>query len=293
MGITKRYQSFEIEEREGEHKFIHTFDPPKGIVCSHFPVLSWANGCAYTCAYCYLFLTLRMQKRITVWTNYYKMEAQIKAWMKKAPKGAYLNAGELADSLGLLEYSLFMLETVLPTIEGTDFGLYTLTKSNGSILKNFKPMNNVVVGFSVNANKVARAYETDAPLPWERLNGAEELKELGWRIRIRLDPMLPINGWKDHYWDIIQRINELEPEKVTIGSLRFNPLLPRFCPPSDIWDYASEREAGNKLRVDEKTTAEMYQFALDNLKHGTVALCKESPALWKKLRMGRLDCVCL
>lgn len=60
----------DIEVRPGKHRWIHYFKPPKGIVCHRFPVFSWANGCPYSCAYCYLRQTLhRQQSKMVVWTN--------------------------------------------------------------------------------------------------------------------------------------------------------------------------------------------------------------------------------
>lgn len=185
--------NFKVEERPGKHRFIHDFKPPKGLVCAPFPVFSWATGCPYECHYCYLYLTLRMLPRMTVWTDYGSMAAQVDSWAGKSPVGSCLNAGELADSLAFGDYSLEMLKTVLPVLSrypGRE--LYLLTKSTGEVLDGLKPESFVTVGFSVNAEEVGAAYEKGAPLPSERLAGAKRLRNRGWRIKIRLDPMIPV-----------------------------------------------------------------------------------------------------
>ncbi|OGP38213.1 MAG: hypothetical protein A2X93_04710 [Deltaproteobacteria bacterium GWC2_56_8] len=231
---------------------------------------------------------------MTVWTDYGSMAAQVDSWAGKSPVGSCLNAGELADSLAFGDYSLEMLKTVLPVLSrypGRE--LYLLTKSTGEVLDGLKPESFVTVGFSVNAEEVGAAYEKGAPLPSERLAGAKRLRDRGWRIKIRLDPMIPVDGWERAYGDVIRLINELAPEKVTLGSLRFNPSLPGFCPKSDIWRFASERESGGKLRIDEKTSLAMYRFALERLEPKVTSVCKESPLIWKGLGPGRLNCVCL
>lgn len=230
---------------------------------------------------------------MVVWTDYDEMARQVKNWLRSG-SGNYLNAGELADSLAFGKYSRKMLDTVLPLIGNhPQKGLYLLTKSAGELLKDVQPLQNVVVGFSVNADEAGRLYEKDAPLPSERLNGAFNLKQKGWRIRVRLDPMLPIPDWERHYLDIIKQVNDLSPEKVTLGSLRFNRSLPAHCPPSDIWSYASEREAGNKKRIDHETTTKLYRFAVEHLKSPAKSVCKESPELWTALNIGKLNCVCI
>jgi len=137
---------------------------------------------------------------MTVWTDYGSMAAQVDSWAGKSPVGSCLNAGELADSLAFGDYSLEMLKTVLPVLSrypGRE--LYLLTKSTGEVLDGLKPESFVTVGFSVNAEEVGAAYEKGAPLPSERLAGAKRLRDRGWRIKIRLDPMIPVDGWERAY----------------------------------------------------------------------------------------------
>ena len=284
-----------IETRTNRHRFIHYFEPPKGLVCSPFPVFSWAAGCPYRCHYCFLNLTLRLLPQIVVWTDYAEMERQIRRWAHKNPeKEEYLNAGELADSLALGRYSKKMLRTVYPVIEGaTNKGIYLLTKSEGKVLLDFPPLPNVIVAVSVNAQKVSSLYEKGAPSPLRRLAGIRALKGKGFRVRIRIDPMLPIRGWEKDYGEIIRIINDIEPERVTLGTLRFNPSLPVHSPETDIWKYGTERKSGGKKRMDLKKTLEMYAFVKAHI-GDTVSLCKETPEVYRAIcGDNRLSCVCL
>jgi spore photoproduct lyase len=55
-----------------------------------------------------------------------------------------------------------------------------------------------------------------------RLQAARKLQDAGYRIRIRLDPIVPIPDWETAYGDTIRRIFEkVNPESVTMGTLRF------------------------------------------------------------------------
>ncbi|MDI6708615.1 MAG: hypothetical protein QME47_06000 [Candidatus Thermoplasmatota archaeon] len=291
-------KNINIENRIGKHNFIHYFEPKGKFVCRRFPVFSWANGCPFSCRYCYLNLTLRIQRRsakIIVWTNYQEMARQVKKWAAVSSKEEYLNAGELSDALAIADdncsYSQKMLEAVIPCLM-PNRGLYLLTKSAGATLLNFEPNPDVIAAFSVNSETAAKLYEINVPSPTERLAGAKRLRDLGWRIRIRLDPMIPHEGWQRDYERIIDKINLLEPERVTIGSLRFHPLLPKFCPESDIWKYGSERDAGGKLRISTEKTLELYRFALGRLCCKYIVPCKESVQIWKALKLKGLKCAC-
>ncbi|WP_172839081.1 hypothetical protein [Thermanaeromonas toyohensis] len=71
-----------------------------------------------------------------------------------------------------------------------------------------------------------------APSPFSRLGAAARLLELGWRVRIRLDPVIVEGGIEgmEAYRDICKQIKGLGPERVTVGTLRQYPGLYRFAP---------------------------------------------------------------
>ena len=53
-----------------------------------------------------------------------------------------------------------------------------------------------------------------------RLEKAEQMKNAGYRIRFRLDALARIPRWEEELAEVMGRINEIEPEMLTIGALR-------------------------------------------------------------------------
>ncbi|WP_257455624.1 spore photoproduct lyase family protein [Archangium lipolyticum] len=164
------------------------------------------------------------------------------------------------------------------------------------------PTPQVVFSWSVNAEYIGTTFEHGAPPPSERFEAARRMKEAGWPIRFRLDPMVPYPGWQEGYAEAIERINALEPDMVTLGALRAT--LPKSLRSAakkngrdaSIFDYlGEERDAsGFKYRVPFETQVEMFRFALERLAPRVVpALCKEDVGLWRRLGLKFQGCHCL
>jgi len=79
---------------------------------------------------------------------------------------------------------------------------------------------------SVNAVKTWELFERNTPPPDERLAAARRLKAAGWRIKIRIDPVIPEVG-VGHYREVARKVSALAPERVTLGLLKHFPRLPR------------------------------------------------------------------
>jgi spore photoproduct lyase len=267
-------------ERKRYSNFIHFFNKtPPGIVCPHFHILAHANGCPFYCDYCYLRLTLRHYPEPTVFSNTARLFQELRDWLLSQEEPGVLNSGELSDSLAW-DGETALSTNLVPLFETQKrHKLLLLTKSTAvdNILK-MDPTPQVIVSFSVNAEAVSGKYELKAPSPGERLAAAGKLKEAGWEVRIRIDPMIPIEGWKDHYGDIIDGINGIEPSVVTLGSLRyFKNLLAHAPKESDVFKYGHDHhDPDGRLRVREELRIEMYRFCLDRLTCLRVGLCKET-----------------
>jgi spore photoproduct lyase len=160
----------------------------------------------------------------------------------------------------------------------------------------------VIFSWSVNAEAVSAQWEHGTPLPSERFAAAQRMKEAGWPIRFRLDPMVPYPSWQRGYAEAIEQINSLAPEMVTIGALRatsyhgLRSAARANGRDASIFDYLTEEKdpSGFKYRIPFETQVEMFRFAIERLKAGiTPALCKEDQALWKALGMKFQGCHCL
>jgi spore photoproduct lyase len=160
----------------------------------------------------------------------------------------------------------------------------------------------IVFSWSVNAEDVGARWEHGAPPPSERFAAAEVMREAGWPIRFRLDPMVPYPDWQRGYSEAIRKINALEPEMVTLGALRatsyhgLRSAAKANGRDDSILDYLTEQRdpSGFKYRIPFEKQVQMFRFAIDHVKANIVpALCKEDKALWKALGLKFRGCHCL
>jgi spore photoproduct lyase len=313
---TPRLLPFPVAERG---RFIKQFSGPdadSGVVCFKFWQLVHASGCPFRCAYCFLQTTtyFRFNKAALmgqVYGNWEQMVEEVKEWLS-CPTPRMLIIGELQD--GLAFDSAYAAVTGKPLTHHLiplfasqkHHRLIFLTKS--TLIKHalkLDPTPQVVFSWSVNAESVGRRWELGAPLPSRRFAAAAMMREAGWPIRFRLDPMIPYHDaqedWRAGYNEAIERINDLAPEMVTIGALRASTrglatAAEKNGRPTDLFDYLSEKDpSGFKYRLPFEQQVEMYRFAIDRLDRRRIipALCKEDVSVWKAIGLEFDGCHCL
>lgn len=297
-------------------KFIRQFSGPgeeSQIVCFRFWQLVVAGGCPYRCSYCFLqtvpwFRFHPDELYGLVYTNVDDMLSEVRAWLAD-PFPKMLMVGELQD--GLVFDAAYkgtngtpLTHLIVPLFAAQRrHRLIFLTKSTQiRFALELPPTPQAVFSWSVNAEEVGKRWEHGAPLPSERFRAARKMKESGWPIRFRLDPMVPYPGWRRGYSEAIEKINALAPEMLTLGALRattYNGLrnAARSNARDDsIFDYLTEERdpSGFKFRIPFEKQVEMFRFAIEHLKAGvTPALCKEDRALWESLGLRFRGCHCL
>ncbi len=112
--------------------------------------------------------------------------------------------------------------------------------------------------------------------------------------------MIPFPGWRDGYAEIIEQINELSPEMVTLGALRASGTLPRhakaFGRDTSVFDLLTTRDPGGfKRRLADGLHRDMLRLAVRHLDRTRirVALCKEHRSVWSALGLPFHGCHCL
>lgn len=297
---------------------IDTFEiEDKRLMCPEFNRLKLAsNGCYYNCDWCFLKATYRAnQNYITVRVQYDKLKEQITKKLAKASGPVLFNTGELADSLSM-EHLTKAAQTFIPFFGESENGyLYMLTKSTNvdDILK-LKHNGHTILTWSLNANLVSNNYEIGAPDLASRLKAAKKAQQAGYRIRVRLDPVVPIMGWQHHYAGTIRRIfEEIKPERVTIGTLRFeegfirmkdsiirNDLLKKMMgsmePMLEKVELEDGKKSVGKVSFPEALRIDMYKHAIQEIrKHSgcDIALCKETDDVWKAVGLDLKECKCV
>jgi spore photoproduct lyase len=283
------------------------------VVCPHFMLLAWANGCQFNCAWCYLKGTFRFygQKpngRVPmVFKDRDRIRKDVVTFLnaKDDLPAEIVNTGELSDSLmdegnreidglKLLPFS----DWIMHFFEGSQHRVLFLTKSTNvqNFLKN-EWQKNAILAWSLNAPAVAERWELYAPRIVDRLKAAEAVSEAGYEVRFRIDPMVPVENWEMHYSELVQMIFEnTKPSRITIGSLRGLTTTLIYCKDKSWTVYLTEKSNWGK-KPDFKVRFSMYQLIFDLTKpfDVDVGLCKETLAMWQKLGkpFNRIKCNCV
>jgi len=157
----------------------------------------------------------------------------------------------------------------------------------------------VIVSFSLNAFDVARRWEKGAPGPKQRIGAARKLQDAGYTIRVRIDPIVPVENWERRYKELIEHLfDNIEPERITIGSLRGLQSTINNSADKSWVEYLDESSNwGKKIGFEKR--AEMYGAIIDHLRnefqYKHIGLCKETVGMWKEIgldyRKTRCNCI--
>ena len=280
--------------RDRKSPFIEQFQHPLGR-CAKFYKLTAYNNCNFWCEYCYLYLTFRTCPVSTHFVNYDRMFKDIVKFDKQNIPNALrvLNLGELGDPLavdditGLSEQLVPFMPAYAPHTK-----LLFLTKSD--CIQNLLEMQHggqTIVSFSVNTVKVWQYLEHRTPSPNDRLKAARKVKDAGYEVRLRIDPVVRYSTWEKDYGRLTEMIfDHVNPSRITIGEYRpaqglSSHIKARFPESSLLKVNGSLIVEAGKLRYPRECRIEMFRSIVDGIrrcdKNVQIALCKETPQVWK------------
>lgn len=297
-----------LVKQVGDGSIIKRFDKTPlpvrstSVVCPHFLELKWAYGCPFDCAWCYLKGTFRFLPTRTkpIIKDYSKVESHLRRFFSELTVPEVLNTGEIADSLMSEGTSQPFSKFVIPIFElQSAHKVLFVTKSNNiKHLLETNPHRRVIISFSLNADEVAKRWEKGAPPVDKRIKAASELAEAGYEVRLRIDPMVPIAGWDQHYSNLVDQIfRNLIPSRITLGSLRGLQSTINGSIDKSWLQYLTENSNWGK-KVDFKARHALYALVNRKLRevyqYENIALCKETVAMWSNLGMNyrKISCNC-
>ena len=276
---------------------------PADVVCPHFLELKWAYGCPFDCAWCYLKGTFRFRPEgpRPAFKPLEKIKSHVESFLNEANTPEILNTGEIADSLmgekGDSPFSKF----IIPFFEEQSRHrvLFVTKSTNIKHLLEIPASSQVIMSFSLNALRVAEKWEKRAPKVIDRIEAARKVSQSGYETRIRIDPMVPVNNWKKHYVDLIDKIfSSFIPNRITLGSLRGLQSTINGTNDTSWVKYLKEGSNWGK-KIEFNARYWMYLTIINHLKekynYTKVALCKETKLMWEKLNMDyqKIHCNCI
>jgi spore photoproduct lyase len=275
---------------------------PFDIVCPHFWELRWAFGCPFDCAYCYLQGTGRGNKNPR-----YRPIIKVVRAIDKAFRDEYFlkhpsifNSGELSDSL-MNPTNMKQIADLFET--QSKHKLLLLTKSDKVGWLTEQPRKQTIVSFSLNATEVWKRWEKRSSSPQQRVNAIKQLMSSGYEVRIRIDPIFPIEDWKTQYEDLIYLVfSELpsNPNRITLGTPRGLSKTLIFAKDRS-WEkiaFTKNPEySGWGKKAPSPIRKEIYTFFFDKLQtlgfdKTRIAMCKETKAMWQEMRVDYSKCLC-
>jgi DNA repair photolyase len=260
-------------------KFLTQF--PASPECPGFWRIAPVLGCPYKCGYCYLQKTLRCQTGLPhVYSNLDKLRAELEAALPRIAEPAVFNSGELGDSLAAGHDWLKALAPVFAAQKR--HALLIVTKSSPwQATPPMNPVPGIIFSVSFNAPEIAAMVEEGAPHPYDRLAGLASVAAEGWRVRLRLDPIIPAPGWREIYARALHKVFSHRVladrlERITLGTLRYLPGLPARSRRPEIFAACTESD-GHRFRLPRELRMEMYGFLLRSVPPQVqLGLCKES-----------------
>lgn len=181
-------------------------------------------NCLYDCRYCFL-QGMYPSANHVIFVNYEDFMMDIEATIKQH-QSSYFFSGYDCDSLAYDPVTGFLSEFLPFFTKQPNAILELRTKStNIRALQKHQPFNNCVVAFSFTPDAISRAVEHKVPSVQKRLQAMQTLAQQGWRIGLRLDPLIYCDDYQNLYKDLIANIFKyIQPgqlHSVSLGPLRF------------------------------------------------------------------------
>jgi spore photoproduct lyase len=265
---------------------------PEGIACPHFYELRWGFGCPFDCQWCYLLGTGWGKKNFRAYDLSTILGHLGKAF-QEIQEPQIFNAGELSDSLPNHPNMIAIMD-LFETQSRHKLLLLTKTADGSSLIE--KPRKQVIYSCSLNALPVAGRWERLAPSPLDRLKAAKGVADAGYEVRARIDPIVPVEGWKESYAELVRMMDEVLFSRVTLGTLRGlqrTIIFARKLGKDMSWTnyFSTTTKWGKKL--SDESRFEIYTFILDLLRPRIVAVCKETDEMVARLGLKNIRCNCI
>jgi spore photoproduct lyase len=232
---------------------------------------SHALNCLYDCRYCFLQGMYRSAHYV-VFVNFEDFQRAIDG-RRRPDRQTWFFSGYDGDSLAFEPVTGFA-DTMLPFFAARpDAWLELRTKSTQvRTLLQRDPVANCVTAFSFTPAPVARTAEHRVPAVAKRIDAMARLARAGWPVGLRFDPLIFVDGYREHYAGLFREIFSRLPadtiHSVSLGPFRlprgfFNRMV-RLYPEEPLFAGALAERAG-LISYAPEVEAEMVDFCTREL----------------------------
>ena len=163
-------------------------------------------NCLYDCRYCFLQGMYRSANYV-VFVNYEDFFDQITTTTSESSTPSWFFSGYDCDSMAMEPVTGFMQEALNQFEKLPKGHLEIRTKSTQiRTLLNRDAIPNCVVAFSFSPEKISETLEHGVPTLEKRIKAIQKLQQKGWKIGLRLDPIIFSHSLQADYEMLLQKI---------------------------------------------------------------------------------------
>jgi len=211
--FNRRSQNFRLQKRKPAlilakkyGKFV--LPAPEGYGFNRDPSFYFSHmlNCVYDCRYCFLQGMYRSANYV-LFTNYEDFAASLQDEMTAQSKNTVFYSGYDCDSLALEPVSKFTEFFIDWFAQRPTTTLEIRTKSTQvRSLFNLSPISNCIIAMSFTPSDVNQEWEDKVPSIDKRLEALGKLQEQGWRIALRLEPLIYQKDFEKSYERLLASI---------------------------------------------------------------------------------------
>ena len=282
-----------------KHKgdFLKKCPGSEGQVCCNYFVINFASNCPMDCSYCYLQEYLADNSSLKVFSNVGDLLDEADRTVSRH-RGVFfrIGTGEITDSLALEPY-IGMAGALIPYFAEQPNVLLELKTKSDRVegLLRFDPKGRIVVGWSMNPQRVIDLDEHGTASLEERLRAARLCQEAGYRLGFHFDPMVEYPGWEADYEAMLEQtfatIDWRRLSWLSVGVLRQTPGLKRAMrerfPRTGLLTGEQVLCPDGKFRYFQPLRVEMYRKMVRWIRRVAptvkIYLCMESRQVWEQV----------
>lgn len=288
---------------------------------AHWADIAIGRGaCGFRCRACFLMLTHRTfcdPSRHVLYENVGDYEDVIRKELLRPGRNLGLGI-DCSDSL-LYEGVTGHVRRLIPLFANQQANPYArklimLTKSTNIHYLEDLPTTNVLMTYSLNPESIADLWEGKwddgvriTPNIKEHLDASMRTQQLGFEVRWRVDPIMPIDGWSEIYRYFFNTAvaSGHRPSRIMLGTYRemgrsLLTIAAKWGLPAMEWTPPKLAKDGMHLHINEIQRIDIYRKLLNFIntawdKSGSkpiVGLCKESRAVRSAVGIDHNHCNC-
>lgn len=278
--FNRKNQSFRKQKDQGNHfiiakkreNFIQEVPEHFALETKHNYYFSTSYNCPFDCEYCVLQGKYRSAYPV-FFVNFDDYQNEISSLLlEHHPEPVTLFAGYENDSLGCEPYSGFTLEFV-PWFAQFDNVVMELRTKGANIVhfEKLEPTHNTVIAWTLSPTEIQEQWEHKTATLEARVQSLVKLQQAGWKVGIRIEPLIYFADWKDSYsrfFDYLeQEIDFSRVENIYFGQLRlpqdFFKQLKKMHPESTLFTKYYELQENGEISYPKEKTEEMFGFVKD------------------------------